>query len=183
MSHVTARCEASNMPELHLRLVRGAAQISLLFFAFLFACIVGAQAQVTSLTMVSDSGDYIGGGQFYYFTSADGNFTQEGSSTQHVSIDFTTPSFAHFAAPSGQSLAPGNYTGATRYPFQASNQPGLSIVGDGRGCNTLTGSFQILQGSFDSVGNVLAFDATFVQYCEGARPRFAVKSGTTLLLS
>ena len=172
MSHVTTRCEASNMPELHLRLVRAAAQISLLFFAFLFACIVGAQAQVTSLTMVSDSGDYIGGGQFYYFTSADGNFTQQGSSTQHVSIDFTTPSFAQwwyldFAAPSGQSLAPGNYTGATRYPFQASNQPGLSIVGDGRGCNTLTGSFQILQASFDSVGNVLVFDATFVQYCEG----------------
>jgi hypothetical protein len=31
----------------------------------------------------------------------------------------------------------------------------------------VTGSFQVLQASFDNLGNVLAFDATFVQYCEG----------------
>jgi hypothetical protein len=138
--------------------------------------------------MVSDSGDYIGGGQFYYFTSADGNFTQQGGSTQHVSIDFTTPSYAQwwyldFAAPSGQSLAPGNYTGATRYPFQASNQPGLSIVGDGRGCNTLTGSFQILQASFTTSGMCLPSMPLSSSTVRGARPRFAVKSGTTPLLS
>jgi len=36
----------------------------------LFACSVSAQAQVTSLTMTSDAGDYIGGGQFYFYTPA-----------------------------------------------------------------------------------------------------------------
>ncbi len=165
-------CIKSSISELHLRLVRAAAQISLLFFAFLFACALTAQAQVTSLTMASDPGDYIGGGQFYYFTPADGTFSQFGGSTQTAAFSFTTPSsnqwwYLYFAAPSGQSLAPGVYSGAARWPFQASNQPGLTVYGDGRGCNTLTGSFQVLQASFDSSGNVLAFDATFVQYCEG----------------
>jgi len=156
----------------NLRLVRAAAQVLFLFFAFLFVCVAGTQAQVTSLTMVSDSGDYVGQGQFYYFTPPDGTFSQFGGSTQTAAFSFTTPSFnqfwyLYFAAPSGQSLAPGVYSGAARWPFQASNQPGLSVYGDGRGCNTLTGSFQVLQASFDSSGNVLAFDATFVQYCEG----------------
>jgi Putative Ig domain len=172
MSDVITTREKSVIPELDLRLVRAAVQVSLFFFAFVFVAVVGAQAQVTSLTMSSDPNDYIGGGQFYFFTPANGTFTQQGGSSQHVSISFATPSYSQwwyldFAAPSGQSLAPGNYTGAARYPFQASNQPGLSVVGDGRGCDTVTGSFQVLQASFDNIGNVLAFDATFVQYCEG----------------
>jgi hypothetical protein len=133
---------------------------------------MGAMGQVTSLTMVSDSGDYIGLGQFYFYTPGDGTFTAQSGSAQHVSISFHTPSYSHwwyldFATPSGQSLSPGSYTGATRYPFQAPTQPGLNVDGDGRGCNTLTGSFQVLQANFDSSGNVTAFDATFLQYCEG----------------
>lgn len=142
-----------------------------LLLMVLLACASGATAQVTSLTMNSDPGDYIGGGQFYYYTPADGAFSAQ-SSPQVITISFNTPNFSdwwylNFAAPSGQSLIPGSYPGAARYPFQTANQPGLSVYGEGRGCNTLTGSFQVLQSSFDSSGNVLAFDATFIQYCEG----------------
>ena len=121
---------------------------SLLVILFaLFACNVPALAQVTSLTLISDAGDYVGGGQFYFFTPADGTFTAQQNFDQGVSISFNTPSFDQFwnldfAAPNNQPLTPGIYSGAARFPFQASNQPGLSVVGDGRGCNTLAGSFQ-----------------------------------------
>ena len=47
---------------------------------------------------------------------------------------------------------------------------GLSVFGDGRGCNTLTGSFTILGISSDAAGNVTALAATFEQHCEGAAP-------------
>ena len=53
------------------RLVRVAARITFFFSVCLFGCVVSAQAQVSSLTMISDSGDYIGGGQFYYYTPSD----------------------------------------------------------------------------------------------------------------
>lgn len=172
MPNLCSKCKRSRISVVHSKPIRAAAQIFLLLFALLSVCVAGAQAQVTSLTMSSDPSDYIGGGQFYYFTPADGTFSQFGGSTQTAAFSFTTPSldqwwYLYFEAPSGQSLVPGVYSGAARSPFQASSQPGLSVYGDGRGCNTLTGSFQVLQSSFDSNGNVLAFDATFVQYCEG----------------
>ena len=147
-------------------------------FAILFAvlaCSFPARAQVTSLTLISDPGDFVGGGQFYFFTPADGAFTAQQNFDQGVSLSFNTPSFDQFwnldfAAPNNQPLTVGTYTGAVRFPFQASNQPGLSVVGDGRGCNTVTGSFQVLQVTYGAGNTINAFDATFEQHCEGAAP-------------
>src|SRR5437016_2688634 len=138
-----------------------------------FVCSTAAQAQVTSLTMISDAGDYIGGGQFYFYTPADGTFTAQQNFAQGVSLAFNTPSFDHFwyldfAAPNSQPLTVGTYLGATRFPFQASSEPGLSVYGDGRGCNMLTGSFQVLQVTYGSGTDIVAFDALFEQHCEGA---------------
>ena len=46
---------------------------------------------------------------------------------------------------------------------------GLSWSGEGRGCNTLTGSFTIASVTY--VDNVLqAIDLTFEQHCEGGTP-------------
>ncbi len=64
-------------------------------------------------------------------------------------------------------LAPGVYLDAERHPFEPEGEPGLSVGGDGRGCNTLIGSFQIhtLELGAES-GVVDRFEATFEQYCE-----------------
>jgi hypothetical protein len=42
------------------------------------------------------------------------------------------------------------------------------VSGDGRGCNTLTGTFNVLQVQYGPNNTVTAFDATFEQHCEGA---------------
>ncbi len=133
------------------------------------------RAQVTSLTLNSDSGDYIGAGQFLFFTPGDGTFSASQNYDQGVSLSFTTPSFSHFwyldfAAPNNQPLAVGTYTGATRFPFQASNEPGLSVDGDGRGCNNDNGSFTVLEINYGSNSTINSFDAIFEQHCEGATP-------------
>ena len=57
-----------------------------------------------------------------------------------------------------------------RYPFQPAGVPGLAVAGDGRGCNVLTGSFQVLQAVYGPGNTLVAFDAIFEQHCEGATP-------------
>ena len=74
-----------------------------------------------------------------------------------------------FAAPPGQALAVGSYESAMRYPFQGS-QPGLSISGHSRGCDTLTGRFVVSAIRLGPGPVVERFDATFEQHCEGAPP-------------
>jgi len=142
--------------------------------ALLFAA--DARAAVTSLLLTGDPGDYISGGQTLYFTPADGTFSAYTNYSNGVTVAFHTPSYSHwwylnFAAPNRQLLTPGVYTGAMRWPFETS-QPGLSVYGDGRGCNTLTGSFEIKDvvygpGATGADGSVISFRATYEQHCEG----------------
>jgi hypothetical protein len=78
--------------------------------------------------------------------------------------------YLDLAAPTGKTLTPGTYTGATRYPFNDATEPGLSLSGNGRGCNQLTGTFTISAVEFGPQGYVKKLDADFVQHCEGGTP-------------
>jgi len=67
----------------------------------------------------------------------------------------------------GLSLAHiGFYPGATRWPFMGSG-PGMAFTSPGRGDNTLTGWFNVLQADYDVSGQPAAFAVDFVQYDEG----------------
>jgi hypothetical protein len=134
---------------------------------------VSAQQPLTaSLSFVSDPGDYIGGGQSRMFTLDTASFSvrggQNGGYVGVTVFPFTGGFwFLDLAAPQGTPLAPGPYEGAARYPFQASGQPGLSLTGDGRGCNTVTGRFTVVEAEFGPNNYVVRFHATFEQHCEG----------------
>ena len=71
---------------------------------------------------------------------------------------------------SSSRLVVGSYTGASRAAFQAAGSPGLEITGEGRGCNTLTGQFDVTELAFSPLGEITVFDATFEQHCEGLTP-------------
>jgi hypothetical protein len=127
-----------------------------------------AQAQVTSLSITGFSP------QPLFLTPADGSFsvspTFNNVTDNGVSVFFFGSNHffsLDFAAPSGLPLTVGTYTGATRDPFQAPTDPGLAVFGDGFGCNTLTGSFTVLEAVYDASG-VVSFDATFTQFCDGS---------------
>jgi HYR domain len=129
----------------------------------------------TFLYMNSQPGDYIGQGTEQLYTSDDS--TIQGSLPQgggHFSASVIQGNYDHWwyvdiAAPPGEPLVEGSYTGALRYPFN-DGAPGLSVDGDGRGCNTLTGQFDVNEISHASTGELLVFDATFEQHCEGFDP-------------
>jgi hypothetical protein len=128
-----------------------------------------------SLSFSGDPGDYITGGQSYSYATTSGDQLSVSSSTNNNVVSISVNAYngdwwyLDFASPVGQALVPGTYLNATRYPFNGAG-PGLSLVGNGRGCNTLTGSFTIINAVYGPNGYVQTFDATFEQHCEGGDP-------------
>jgi hypothetical protein len=121
-----------------------------------------------SVRLQSDPQDYIGQGRSYEYTSANAIITVMATGRHlTVAVDGDESWFADFEGPaSATRLQVGTYGNLTRYPFHDTQRGGLSWSGEGRGCNTLTGSFTI-----DSVtyrGDTLtALDLRFEQHCEG----------------
>ena len=120
-----------------------------------------------------DEGDWVSGGQSYAYSTASQDrlnvSANSDNSVVSLAVDGANGDWWHLdlAAPSGKSLAPGNYTRATRHPFNEPTEPGLSLGGNGRGWNTLTGEFTISEVEFGPHGYVKKLDATFEQHCEG----------------
>ena len=136
-------------------------------------------AGLDTLYFKSDQGDYIGQGKTVLHQTQDSilrNFTiadQWNSIRAYLSYKEDNQYFdwnLSFSAPNGLALTAGHYSGATRYPFQSLNTPGLDFTGNGRGCNTSKGEFTIHEISYSGdegapVLNTLALD--LIQYCEG----------------
>lgn len=117
----------------------------------------------------SDAGDYIGGGQAYNYTQADAIVAVSASGGRlSVSVRGDQDWSGEFQSPSGLSrVQPGKYTNLQRYPFHDPAAGGLTWFGDGRGCNTLSGSFTVESVTY--VGDELtAIDLRFEQRCDGA---------------
>jgi VCBS repeat-containing protein len=134
-----------------------------------------APQPVTSLTMTSQPGDYVGQGQSYSYATANAIFSAYHTFGYGIAVFVQSANSSDdweldFAAPYHAAVLAGNYPGATRFPFEAINVPGLDVSGEGRGSNTLTGQFTVLQANYAPDGTVQRFDATFVQHSEGATP-------------
>jgi hypothetical protein len=129
---------------------------------------------VTDWQMTSDPGDYIGQGRSWWYTSAVDTVAYSGSA-QYASggVDAANGDWwgATFAPAQGDVLAAGTtYKDAHRYPFSGSGA-GMDVSGNGRGCNTLVGSFTVDQIGFSSTNGALdRLDVSFEQHCEGATP-------------
>lgn len=67
-------------------------------------------------------------------------------------------------------MAVGTYEAAERFPFQSAGRPGLNLSGMGRGCNTVSSRFGVLEAVYDNGGKVLSFAARFEQHCDGEDP-------------
>lgn len=74
--------------------------------------------------------------------------------------------YGDFAPAQGDILLAGStYPNARRYPFHGVG-PGMEVRGNGRGCNTLTGSFTVTSADFD--GRLRSIGIAVQQHCEGA---------------
>jgi len=126
----------------------------------------------TSLALSSDPASRHWPGLVAYLTPADGTFTVQRNFQNGVSVRFQGPEagdfwWLDFAAPGRATLARGLYGGAGYFPAQPAGRPGLSVSGQGLGCNA-SGSFEILDVAYGGGGAVLAFHARFEQHCNGS---------------
>ena len=133
----------------------------------------GSARADTTIVLDSEPRDFIGGGVLRTFPAASGRFEAstnfDGGVTIRYAGDRTGSYSLDFAPPEGRSLAPGAYEDAARFPFQDPDQPGLDVSGNGRGCSSLTGRFEILENVVTN-GVVQRFAADFEQHCDGAAP-------------
>ena len=134
----------------------------------------------TYLCMVSANGDFIGEGKTWlqlpdgvtFSAEAPGNADSQAPVTINIKASDGEWDI-QFSPAKGRPWVGGFYDNAQRYPFQESPHPGLSISGYGRGCNQLTGKFEILEMKFESSpdefskGTMQHFAANFEQHCDG----------------
>lgn len=122
----------------------------------------------TTVMLQSDAGDFIGGGRSYAYTRANASIGVSATGNRiGIQIDGDENWFAQFQLPSGvASLQPGTYANLTRHPFHDPLVGGLSWSGEGRGCNTLTGSVTVVASTY-SGADLTSIDLEFEQHCEG----------------
>jgi len=122
-----------------------------------------------SITLQSDTGDYIGAGRSYAYTRADSaiSLTALGGRVD-LTISGDQDWNANFALPSALTqLQVGTYTNLQRYPFHVPADGGLDWFGEGRGCNQSVSTLQIQRVLYVG-GTLKELDLTFEQHCEFA---------------
>lgn len=130
-------------------------------------------AAQSRLELNSAPGDYIGGGRSYLYTDENATFRYSRNFDNGISAAITSNDgrewwYLDLAAPGDSQIKPGTYDGAMRFPFQPADRPGLNFSGTGRGCNTLTGRFDVFEVSYNSEGVVETLNASFVQNCDAS---------------
>lgn len=139
------------------------------------ASAASAQPLEATVSFVSDPGDWVGAGQTRSFTLDTASMmVQSGQNGGYFRLSVFPFAggwwYFNLAAPAGTQLVPGAYEGAMRYPFNPSGTPGLDVYGDGRGCNSVTGRFDVFEAVFGPNGYIERFHAQFEQHCEGGEP-------------
>jgi hypothetical protein len=121
-----------------------------------------------SAQFTSDPGDFVGQGRSYSFGPPDHDIGVT-ATREHVSFRIGNW-VGEFEAPAGQVLeAGGTYDGARRHPFN-DDAPGLSVTGEFRGCDEISGTFTVHRVEFSGPGELHAFEVTFEQHCEHKVP-------------
>ncbi|MEW8626232.1 MAG: hypothetical protein AB2551_10805 [Candidatus Thiodiazotropha sp.] len=147
-----------------------------LLFPLLAVASASLQAE-SEISLSSDPGDYIGLGEVYSYTDENAVIQYSRNYDNGITVRINNlpgdPSnwwTLNIAAPENAEIQAGVYDNATRFPFQDAAVPGLSFSGNGRGCNTLTGWFEVYEVSYDESGSVESLNMDFIQHCEGGSP-------------
>ncbi len=123
----------------------------------------------TLVHVVSDEGDYIGQGQSHVYDNANASIRVEAvGSRLNISVKGNKWWDGNLQLPGALSrLQPGSYVGLQR--LSPAPTGGLYWGGDGRGCNSLSGSATVHEVTY--AGDALqSIDLSFEQHCEGATP-------------
>ncbi len=136
-----------------------------------------SQLYIQFLYFTGDGGDWVSQGDDWLLTSMTGgllierNFDKGVSFTHTLNLPDDQVWRLQFAAANNEKIGVGVYENAVRFPFQDADQHGLDLSGDGRGCNTLIGRFEVLEISYNAFDDAVTAAIDFEQYCEGGSSR------------
>ena len=140
-------------------------------------------ATVSSISMYSDPGDFVGqGAQRVYHA---GNSTAIDASQRHgvltAGADGGTrgDSFSfHFRGPDGRLPQPGVYVGAERLGFERPGHPAMDVEGMSRGCEDLGGGFEVRDLDLNAAGDVDRLWLVYHSTAPEDRSRRGARSGS-----
>jgi hypothetical protein len=122
----------------------------------------------TTITLQSDFGDFVGQGASYSYSKANA-LVSVNATGGYLAVQVTGDQYWYgdFQLPNTLTqFRPGTYSNLTRYPFHDPAVGGLSWTGEGRGCNTLLGSFTVNSATYADT-QLTSIDLSFEQRCEG----------------
>jgi hypothetical protein len=123
-----------------------------------------------SYRQVSDAGDYIGGGLTKTYLNSTRIIAVQGTaSTISLSVSGLRDWwFGSIATPQGATFVVGKTYQTAR--FGDSSLAQLDVYGDGRGCNSSTGTLTIKKLKLSPDGAITNLSAVFEQHCEEGTP-------------
>ncbi len=120
-------------------------------------------AGTTLINFVSEAGDFIGQGESILFVDEEVALTGRGFDG---GVEFAAGGYRfEFSPPSGEEFVEGQYNFATRNAFAKGSAAGLSVGGNGRGCNTARGRFNLREFVVDDIGQIERVAIDFEHYC------------------
>ncbi len=128
-------------------------------------CLTQSVNAATFFSFTSSASAWIGGGKTTNITGVTASHTGSlGAYTDSVHLAGGGYELV-IVGPALATPLVGFYPNATRWPFMGSG-PGLDFNSPGRGDNTLSGWFNVLQADYDVSGQPTAFAVDFVQFDE-----------------
>jgi hypothetical protein len=128
-------------------------------------------------------GNFVGQGRLARFTPANATI-EAGSDRNQINIRVSAAGgewSAEMAAPSGTPLRPGVYAFGPPSRFGPTDEAVMSFGGEGRGCQTTGGQFEVHEVNISPAGRVFRFRATFDYRCASNQAgETSVRGGVTL---
>lgn len=153
-----------------------------------------APTTVTSVTMVSETGAFVGDGRAWLFSPSSGGSVRLGGGPGDLTVDVsrvsndTSRDFSlRLLAPPGEVLEPGTYEGVQSQYLHDDDRAGLNVSGNGRACDNVDGRLEVLDIVTDG-NEVVRLHALYEQHCDGRDPavfgeiRYQVPVGDSDLL-
>ena len=125
----------------------------------------GSVSDVGLLYFYGDEDEYVSVGREWLLSRASHTMTVERDFYNGIHVGFQTWHL-NLVAPGDVALEEGSYENAVRYQTVGSGVPELSLSGDGRGCNTSLGRFDVLDVAYDANGKVITAAVDFEQECD-----------------
>jgi hypothetical protein len=124
-----------------------------------------------SAVLLASPGEFVTSGLPHEYDDLNSALTLTGTSgdvTLHAAGTDGSTFSLEFAAKPGSLLQPGVYKNVERASFRNANRAGMEITGNGHGCNTITGWFEVKDIAVDSNSQVQRLQVLYEQHCEGA---------------